>query len=358
MFSPPQSQSHDADSSIRLTDIDAYLARLSTVQKGYLQDPYIKHFVPRSHIQQPRPPLINIGTFVRATAIDDLVFQWLHTAADQGTRCQIVSMGCGSDTRFWRIATGTHKDALASYIELDFPEITSKKTMAIRKSKELSAVLGSPDTVTVSHGGTALNSPSYHLLPADLRLPPAETLAPLLASTSDAILSPALPTLLLFECVLVYMSPAASSTLLQWFVDYFSPEGGGVLGSIVYEMFKLQDSFGRVMVNNLQARNVSLPGAEPYPDLASLPGRFLNLGFTAARALTLKDIRKSYIAPAELERISRLELVDEVEEIDLVLDHYALTWGLFVPPSASVSGWGQWGLMAKNNKAVEEDEDQ
>ncbi|KAJ7471948.1 S-adenosyl-L-methionine-dependent methyltransferase [Mycena latifolia] len=355
MFAPQQSQ--DADSSVRLTDTDAALARVSAVQKQYLQDPYIKHLVPRAHLQPPRPPLINIGTYVRATAIDDLVFQWLQTSAGQGTRCQIVSLGAGSDTRFWRIATGPHKDALASYVELDFPEITSKKAMAIRKSKDLSAVLGNPADVTISHGGIGLNSSAYHLLPADLRQPPADTLGKLLASESGAILSPTLPTLLLFECVLVYMSPTASSALLQWFIDYFSPSGSGVLGSIVYEMFRLQDSFGRVMVENLKARHVSLPGAEPYPDVASLPSRFLNLGFTAARALTLKEIRKSYIPPAELERISQLELVDEVEELDLVLEHYAITWGLFVPQSASVAAWGQWGLSVKSASRVNEDEE-
>jgi [phosphatase 2A protein]-leucine-carboxy methyltransferase len=32
---------------------------------------------------------------------------------------------------------------------MDFPEITSKKAMAIRKSKDLSAVLGNPAEVTV-----------------------------------------------------------------------------------------------------------------------------------------------------------------------------------------------------------------
>jgi hypothetical protein len=35
-----------------------------------------------------------------------------------------------------------HKNKLANYVEIDFPEVTSKKAMSIRKSKELSAVLG------------------------------------------------------------------------------------------------------------------------------------------------------------------------------------------------------------------------
>lgn len=102
MFPPTGHQ--DPDASIRQTDTDAAVARLSAVQKGYFQDPYIKHLVPRAHLQPPRPPLINIGTFVRSTAIDDLVDQWLVLAKQAGTTCQIVSLGAGSDTRYWRIA--------------------------------------------------------------------------------------------------------------------------------------------------------------------------------------------------------------------------------------------------------------
>ena len=134
------------------------------------------------------------------------------------------------------------------------------------------------------------------------------------------------------------MSPSASSSLLQWFVDYFSNVNpskdlstnsggdGGILGSIVYEMFGLGDAFGRVMVNNLKVksfglnnsgfrvnqralnrglsktRNVSLPGAEPYPSTSSLPNRFLDHGFTAARALTLREVRRAYVDPSDLER--------------------------------------------------------
>lgn len=105
-------------------------------------------------------------------------------------------------------------------------------------------------------GGTTLYSPVYHLIPADLRIPPHESLSQafqLIDSAEGPILSPNLPTLILFECVLAYMSPAASDGVIKWFVDYFatSPEGT-VLGGIVYEMFGLNDSFGKVMLNNLK----------------------------------------------------------------------------------------------------------
>jgi [phosphatase 2A protein]-leucine-carboxy methyltransferase len=95
----------DQDSATRTTDNDAALARLSAVQKHYLHDPYIRHLVPRAHLAPPRPPLINIGTYVRSSALDDLVNQWLLLSAERtGGECQIVSLGAGSDTRFWRTA--------------------------------------------------------------------------------------------------------------------------------------------------------------------------------------------------------------------------------------------------------------
>jgi len=146
------------------------------------------------------------------------------------------------------------------------------------------------------------------------------------------------------------MPPKASSALIQWFVDYFSSDSkkGAVLGGIVYEMFGLGDSFGRVMQNNLKLRNVLLPGAEPYPSESSLPNRFLDHKFTTARALTLREIRKSYIHPPDLQRVSKLEMLDEVEELNLVLQHYAITWGVKIPDvedgSKLKAEWVGWGL--------------
>ena len=95
------SKKGDLDGAIRLTDTDAALARVSAVGKGYIDDPYIKYFVPRGQLHTARPPLINIGTYLRGAAIDRLVDQWLERS---GGACQIVSFGAGSDTRFWRIA--------------------------------------------------------------------------------------------------------------------------------------------------------------------------------------------------------------------------------------------------------------
>ena len=311
MFEPP-TKNTDPDAPTRATDNDAAVARLSAVRKGYLTDPYIAALIPRAHLQQPRPPLINIGTYLRTRAIDLLLDDWFRLTGRH--KVQVVSLGAGSDTRFWRLAVrfflsflnvkrgmtdsvfwlvcgrqnGPHAAKLQRYIEIDFAENTSRKVMSIRKNRVLSAALGTEGSISVGKllyrppqnpsrllssllheillhaggGGTTLRTPVYNLLPVDLRMPPAASLAPLLSAahahddSDEPMLSPTLPTLLLFECVLAYMDPAASNALIRWFADYFNAAAApdGLLGGIVYEMFKLNDAFGRVMLNNLKVR--------------------------------------------------------------------------------------------------------
>jgi O-methyltransferase involved in polyketide biosynthesis len=104
MFQPPTTKNADPDpdAPTRATDNDAAIARLSAVRKGYLADPYIAALIPRAHLQQPRPPLINIGTYLRTRAIDLLLDDWFRLTGQH--KVQIVSLGAGSDTRFWRLA--------------------------------------------------------------------------------------------------------------------------------------------------------------------------------------------------------------------------------------------------------------
>jgi hypothetical protein len=44
-------------------------------------------------------------------------------------------------------------------------------------------------------------------------------------------------------------------------------------------------------------------------------------------------------------RIGKLEMLDEVEELDLVLEHYAVTWGVKLPSDGSTTAaWDRWGM--------------
>lgn len=54
-------------------------------------------------------------------------------------------------------------------------------------------------------------------------------------------------------------------------------------------------------------------------------------------------------------RISSLEMLDEVEELDLVLEHYAITWGLWAPDTETAAQWSGWGL--KKQKVTSDEEE-
>lgn len=91
-------------------------------------------------------------------------------------------------------------------------------------------------------GGTSLRSPFYQLLPLDLRTSDLPTLL-------SSVLDPTLPTLLLAECVMVYLPPETNDSILNWFSTNFKK------GKVVsYDPFGLGDNFGKVMVRNLAVR--------------------------------------------------------------------------------------------------------
>lgn len=99
-----------------------------------------------------------------------------------------------------------------------------------------------------ANGGTGLSSRYYSIVPSDLRTLPSLSQTLLGDGATLGVLDPSLPTLLLAECVLVYLPPASTSALLSWFASSFNVTGSC---SVAYDPFGLEDSFGQVMLRNL-----------------------------------------------------------------------------------------------------------
>lgn len=279
-----------ADAAVRSTDLDALLSRHSAASLDYLDDPFSAHFLPPAYRRNPerRPPLINIGTHARTWAVDELVQQFLSRAGggDRQGEVQVLSLGAGTDTRFWRMRKKWEdaKSALGEWrcrrwVEVDFPEQTGAKARVVSSKAAFRSQLGGDvkigahlrplqregamlifpfyppfSSFSAELGGQGLTSPLYALLPGDLR--DLSSLSSLLLSpvpsspSKPPILDPTLPTLLLVECVLVYLEPGVTDALLGWFSSTF----GGDSAMVSYDPFSLEDSFGTVMRRNLAVR--------------------------------------------------------------------------------------------------------
>lgn len=297
------------DKVVQQTDHDASSSRMSAVTLGYLDDVFAKMFFPSGQEVAKRYPIINRGTYVRSTAIDELVVRFLKTVPKQ--KKQIVSLGAGSDTRFFRLwSKGCFSDTEVEYHELDFEANVNEKRNTIRNSSSLS------DHVRRAEREGAM----YRLNALDLR--------DLTAKSPPVIpgLDSELPTLLLSECCLCYLPPDAASIVLH----YFSMNIKDALAVVVYEPVRPFDAFGKTMVSNLASRGIHLQTLKRYFSLEAQRHRLRIAGFTAGQGA--RDVYQlweedHWVSQGERDRIERLEWLDEIEEWQLLASHYCVAWG-------------------------------
>ena len=150
--------------------------------------------------------------------------------------CQIVNFGAGFDTLYWKL-----KDAglpVKRFVEIDFANVTSHKCHYIKNNSKLMEALHCEGIFIYLHhvlyfsyyklgicyldeevryNTTELHSGIYHLAAADLR-----KLSEVESKLKECSLEFSVPTLFLFECVLVYMPIQFSHSLLQLIADKFS----------------------------------------------------------------------------------------------------------------------------------------
>ncbi|KAI9801450.1 MAG: carboxy methyl transferase for protein phosphatase 2A [Piccolia ochrophora] len=307
------------DKIVQHTDQDASLSRLSAVEVGYLVDPFAKDFI--TEPSQRRFPIINRGTYVRSTAIDTLVDKFLATPPLQ--KKQIISLGAGSDTRYFRLIC-SNPDLNLLYHELDFPTNTCQKITAIKRFT--SSRLPQAIDFRVSNDGNALYSPTYNIHPIDLRTlrPPNDGEA---SPSPLPNLDPTLPTMLLSECCLIYLSPPNADAILKYFSSHLFPPSTP-LGLVIYEPVNPNDSFGRVMVRNLANRGIVLQTLRKYASLGRQRERLRVMGFANGQGSADVDfIWEDWITSEEKERVAKLEMLDEVEEWRMLAQHYCVAWG-------------------------------
>ncbi|XP_073415382.1 leucine carboxyl methyltransferase 1 [Dendrobates tinctorius] len=302
-------ESDTADEAVRGTCDDASICKRFAVSVGYWKDPYIQYFVRQA--KERKAPEINRGYYARVQGVNQLLNAFLKKME---CRCQIISLGAGLDTTFWRLKD--ENILPTKYFEIDFPSIVARKLYNIKSKPPLSKpIMESHSGESLLIDSHSLDSSHYSIIGADLR-----HLKDLEDKLKKFGMDPQLPTLLVAECVLVYMTPEQSGSLLKWAAGTFP-----TAMFINYEQVNMADRFGQIMVENLQRRQCNLAGVEACRSLQSQIERLLSNGWEAADAWDMIKVYAS-LPRADLMRIEKLEFLDEKELLEQLLLHYCISW--------------------------------
>lgn len=283
----------DAD-HLAATAVHAARGKAAAVAQGYWQDKFAHRLTHGDFEGSSINPLIDRGQYARVAAVGSVCEQFI--AATAGEPSQIVSLGAGFDTCFWQLQAAGASPRL--FIEIDQLDIVRRKCTAIATVPALRAAL--PDEaaadeaalLALKHGsssGIRSGSSGYRLLAVDLN-----SVAELEAALASVGWDPQQPTLVLAECVLVYMVPSASAALLSLFGRRCAR---AVL--VAYEMVGPDDPFGRTMLDNLRRRGCPLLGLQAVPDCRAQEARCMRCGWQRAEALEMLPFFEQVVDAAE-----------------------------------------------------------
>lgn len=124
------------------------------------------------------------------------------------------------------------------------------------------------------------------------------------------------PTIVLAECLLVYLDKTDTIELLKQINKSFK----NVI-FMLYDLIGPEDNFGKEMEINLSERNIRIPGFEQVPNCEAQKKRLLDSDFQDAKVVDMLDYYRHYVNKQGLHRIEKLEFLDELEEFNLLQKH-------------------------------------
>ena len=326
--------------TLRETAVDACSRKVHAVTKGYFHDRYLAAF--NADTTYINSPLMNRGYWLRVKAVEATVNRFVESLAD-GEDFQVVSIGSGYDTLFFRWAEGSQCKAecpndqfsispqsaagramadgrLKKFVEIDLPDVITGKDQVIKHREVLQEIIAGCGDGKV-YRTIASDITDVKQLTADLR----------------AELDPKRATLIICECVLVYIDARHSTAMLKSFTDgsVFDNEANKNIMFFGYDAINPTSPFGKQMVHSLAERGVPLKGIHDLPSPQAHVDRAKACGFENVRSVTMKTLFGTVPVEAQ-KRLNALEQIDDYDEWCLVHEHYGITVGA-VNPAANVN---------------------
>ncbi|EDO42453.1 predicted protein, partial [Nematostella vectensis] len=292
---------------VQSTNDSSILSKFSMVRAGYFKDEFLKFFVTKD---AKRSPLINRGYYIRIKAVSQVLSLFLESSFKCYSHyLQILSLGAGFDTSFFRFAS-EGRLTNTRFFEVDFPEVVKHKIKFIKQNN----LFNIPHENELPSG---FHSEDYSLLGCDLK-----NLQGLEQKLLGCGIDTSCPTLLLSEVVLSYLDPISSSAVICWAAKRFD---SAVFVS--YEQVYPEDPFGVVMINHFNRLGSPLRSITSYPSPQAQVQRYIEKGWTKAQYQDMNSFFNN-LPVEEKQRVEAIEPFDEFEEWHLKCSHYILICGL------------------------------
>lgn len=214
------------DRCVMDTSNDALNTKVYAESLGYFKDEFVSLFLQR---KKKMFPIINRGTWARVYAIRQVILRFMTL---NKSKVNVVLLGAGYDsTYFWlrqQLGVETTTSKQLDWIEVDFQDVVSKKTKIIRKQPKLSELIDgfneSSEHEVVTQG--------YKLCACDVREGDI-----LKKKFVEAGVDSNLPTMIITECLMIYMSNQDSTAVYRWLREFFRAD----LVSLNFEMVNPDD---------------------------------------------------------------------------------------------------------------------
>ncbi|CAI5733882.1 unnamed protein product [Hyaloperonospora brassicae] len=328
-----------SDHNVTETALDAAKCKLSAATIGYFHDPFLRSFVAKP---TRRIPLIHRGYYLRHVAVARCVELFLLQYSTL-SQVNIVSLGAGFDTLFFRLLATRQFAGNVAFTEVDCDAIADAKAERLNNS-DVRAGLFPTDVAHLSVAASLAEktvtwqchvpSASYAIIACDLG-----DIDKLGAMLDAAGVDRSLPTLILAECVVSYLAPDKGTELLHWLGQAFSSasialyDPIGLHASDVSERIASVDTkrdgessaFGSTLQRYFAVKGCTLRGVRGYQTAADHCRRLLARGhWENCCMLDMNGVFAACTTPEEKRRLALLEPFDEYADWMLCNAHYAI----------------------------------
>ncbi|OQS03983.1 hypothetical protein THRCLA_03737 [Thraustotheca clavata] len=294
-----------SDHGVAETAYDAIHCKISAVKHGYFDDAFVECFEKKS---TRRIPLIHRGYYLRHLAIEAVVDLFIQ---NRSTPIQILSLGAGFDTLFFRLIKNNVQNV--SMFEIDCSAIVNQKIDILKMN--MSKLFGNLFKCQEEMECFSATSTTSKFITAACDLGDLNTLEKCIKQHG---FNAELPTLVLAECVLAYLAPLARSSLLQWASSTIKDAT-----LVAYDPITLNSSFGAQLSSYFKAKGCTLRSV--HSTIQEQEKQLIDLGWGSLRLYNMNAIYSVLAQPSERERMEKLEPFDEYEDWISCNHHYGFT---------------------------------